>query len=130
MTDDLVQRLRRKAQLMPVTGGGSASSDGKHTSYIRDDGMRLVNPDGPEAADRIERHEAFKQEVSDTLQEYIECFSPPSWHRIDQFIIPKPDPLVDVAESLGYFNTAAIGWAGDVRAALEARGLEIREKGQ
>jgi predicted DNA-binding transcriptional regulator AlpA len=41
---------------------------------------------------------------------------------------PKPDPLVEVAESLGYFNTAAQGWAGDVRAALEARGLEIRSK--
>ena len=26
----------------------------------------------------IEQHEAFKQKVSDTLQEYIECFSPPS----------------------------------------------------
>jgi len=43
---------------------------------------------------------------------------------------PKPDPLVEVAESLGYFNIAAQCWAGDVRAALEAHGLEIREKGQ
>jgi hypothetical protein len=51
-------------------------------------------------------------------------------------IIPKPkpkpryDPLVDVAESLGYFNTAAQVWAGDVRDALEDLGFEIREKGQ
>jgi len=43
---------------------------------------------------------------------------------------PPVDPLVDVAESLGYFNTAAELWADDVRAALGARGLEIREKGQ
>jgi hypothetical protein len=43
---------------------------------------------------------------------------------------PKPDPLVEVAESLGYFNTAAQCWAGDVRAALDAAGLEIRPKEQ
>jgi hypothetical protein len=43
---------------------------------------------------------------------------------------PKPDPLVDVAKSLGYFNTVAQHWAGDVRAALDALGFEIREKGQ
>jgi len=43
---------------------------------------------------------------------------------------PKPDPLVDVAKSLGYFNTIAQHWAGDVRAALDALGFEIREKGQ
>lgn len=43
---------------------------------------------------------------------------------------PKPDPLVDVAKSLGYFNTVAQHWAGDVRAALDAVGFEITEKGQ
>ena len=42
----------------------------------------------------------------------------------------EADPLLDVAESLGYFNTAAQGWAGDVRAALDDLGFEIREKGQ
>jgi hypothetical protein len=41
---------------------------------------------------------------------------------------PKPDPLVEVAKSLGYFNTTAQHWAGDVRAALDALGFEIREK--
>lgn len=78
----------------------------------------------------IEQHEAFKQKVSDAAKVYNEVGAPMGWEGFDQFITPKPDPLVDVAESLGYFNIAAQGWAGDVRAALEARGLEIREKGQ
>jgi hypothetical protein len=78
----------------------------------------------------IERHEAYKQEVSDAVKYALD--TTPDAVDFRRFIIPKPkpDPLVDVAESLGYFNTAAQGWAGDVRAALEARGLEIREKGQ
>jgi beta-phosphoglucomutase-like phosphatase (HAD superfamily) len=41
---------------------------------------------------------------------------------------PKPDPLVDVAKMMGYFNTTAKHWAGDVRTALDALGFEIREK--
>jgi hypothetical protein len=85
-----------------------------------------------EAADLIEQHEAFKQKVSDTLQEYTECFNPPSWHRIDQFIIPKPkpDPLVEVLEEIsgegGFDNFDH--YAYNLHAALEARGFEIREK--
>jgi hypothetical protein len=55
-----------------------------------------------------------------------------SWEEFDQFIIPKPkpDPLVEVAKSLGVHKPAAQHWAGDVRAALDALGFEIREKGQ
>jgi len=80
----------------------------------------------------IEQHEAFKKEVSDTLQEYIECFSPPSWHRIDQFIIPKPKPdtLVDVCNAVGLGHTDTGDMADEFRAALDAAGFEIREKGQ
>jgi len=69
----------------------------------------------------------FQQEVSNAVVCYFSGVELDT--RLHRFIIPKPDPLVEVAESLGYFNTAAQGWAGDVRAALEARGLEIREKG-
>jgi len=52
-------------------------------------------------------------------------------HTLHRFIIPKPkpDPLVEVAESLGFYNTA-VNVAANIRTALEARGLEIREKGQ
>ena len=41
---------------------------------------------------------------------------------------PKPDPLINVAKMLGYYNTAAKHLAGDIRAALDAAGFEIREK--
>lgn len=55
---DIVKRLLAKRQVLPMQGGASLGTDslGNHvsTSYIIDDGMRLVNPDGPEAADTIE----------------------------------------------------------------------------
>lgn len=41
---------------------------------------------------------------------------------------PKPDPLINVAKMLGYYNTAAKHLAGDIRAELDAAGFEIREK--
>ena len=88
----------------------------------------------------IEQHETtkqefsdFRQEVSDAVGAYLkwsdECLLA-KWDGFDRFIIPKPkpDPLVDVAKSLGYYNTAAKHWAGDVHAALGALGFEIREK--
>jgi len=76
----------------------------------------------------IEQHEAFRQEVSDALLEYYGGYHNASGKSLERFIIPKPkpDPLVEVAESLGYFNTAAQRWARDVRAALGARGLDVR----
>ena len=52
-------KLRRKEQLFPAQGGGGIGRglDGQVTvtSYITDDGFRLVNPDGPEAADLLEQ---------------------------------------------------------------------------
>ena len=75
----------------------------------------------------IEQHEAFKQKVSDAAKVYDEVGAPMGWEGFDQFIIPKPDPLVDVlADTFG----ASLIDADELRAALEARGLEIREKGQ
>ena len=59
---DLVERLTRKVQKLPAMGGGSIGLDanGKTTvtSYITDDGYRLANPDGPEAAGTIIRLQA------------------------------------------------------------------------
>ena len=46
----MVARLRRKIAVWPAQGSGSLSSDGKVTSHIYDDGKRLINPDGPQAA--------------------------------------------------------------------------------
>jgi len=79
----------------------------------------------------IEQHEAFRQDVSDAVVEY---FGPKHFdvilarHKLSRFIIPKPklDPLVEVMKEL--VLTARMT-SGDLRAALEARGLEIREKG-
>jgi hypothetical protein len=74
----------------------------------------------------IEQHEAFKQKVSDAAKVYDEVGAPMGWEGFDQFIIPKPDPLAGVLEEV--FSVSAV--SGRINAALEARGLEIREKGQ
>jgi hypothetical protein len=76
----------------------------------------------------IEQHEAFKQEVSDAAEEYNEAAAPMGWEGFDRFIIPKakPDPLAGVLEEV--FSVSAV--SGRINAALEARGLEIREKGR
>jgi len=77
----------------------------------------------------IEQHEAFKQEVSDAAEEYNEAAAPMGWEGFDRFIIPKakPDPLVEVLKELVLTTRMT---SGDLRAALEVRGLEIREKGR
>ena len=80
----------------------------------------------------IERHEAFKQEVSDVVYRSLmsiakNCVADAAGD-LSRFIIrkPKPDPLVDVV--------ARLGWDSDcvpvVRATLDFFDLEIREKGQ
>lgn len=78
----------------------------------------------------IEQHEAFKQEVSDELREYFSsaAFLPDCFHR---FIIPapKPDPLREAIEDCAKFvHLTSEDAAEAFRAALEARGLEIRSK--
>ncbi len=82
----------------------------------------------------IEAHEAFKQEVSDAAEQYNEAAAPMGWEGFDRFIIPKPkpDPLVEVLEEIsgegGFDNYDH--YAHNIRAALDALGFEIREKGQ
>jgi len=68
----------------------------------------------------------FKQEVSDAVEDYI-MNRPTS---LEQFIIPKPkpDPLVDIMEKLDGEWTPN-EYAKEIRASLDARGFEIREKG-
>ena len=78
----------------------------------------------------------FRQEVSDAVvmeYRYVE-FTPES---LQSFIIPKPKPdlLVDVLEAtfaatgIGSANMPK-GYPDILRAALDALGFEIREKGQ
>jgi hypothetical protein len=77
----------------------------------------------------IEQHEAFKQEVSDAVEAYLNPNNRIYSHSLNRFVIPKPkpDPLADaLADTFG----ASLIDADELRAALEARGLEIREKGQ
>jgi hypothetical protein len=78
----------------------------------------------------IEQHEAFKQEVSDAVETY-KADNPFTYNAflLDRFIIPKPkpDPLVEVLKELVLTTRMT---SGDLRAALEVRGLEIREKGK
>jgi hypothetical protein len=71
----------------------------------------------------------FQQEVSDAVEEYYS--RPYDFPAISQsFIIPKPkpDPLVEIMEDYGWYGSPTA--ADNLRAALDARGLEIREKGQ
>ena len=69
----------------------------------------------------IEQHEAFRQEVSDAVEAVLQRYYVLNIEdMLSRFIIAKPDPLV---EEFGHEN------AEQIRAALAARGLEIREVG-
>lgn len=88
---------------------------------------KLPNIEASEALCRaIESHEAFRQEVSDALHVWYDGTYPPV---LASFIIPapKPDPLLDIVERLGG-EWKPEEYVKEIRAALEARGFEIREK--
>ena len=80
-----------------------------------------------EAADAIEQHEAFRQEVSDVMT-YIKELYPTLPRNFHRFIIPKPkpDPLVEVLKEVTWYDDEIT--VKEIRAALDARGLEIRSK--
>ena len=101
----------------------------KARDMVRKEGRGYLNYDAALSAlcRAIEQHEVFRQEVSDAVSQYADEFVPADLQR---FIIPapKPDPLVDAMAELAYIEPKTA--ADNLRAALEARGLEIREKGQ
>ena len=66
----------------------------------------------------------FKQEVSDAAEVYEEMGCPMAWEGFEQFIIPKPDPLVGACNVLGW----DFGVAEELRTVLDALGFEIRKK--
>ena len=86
----------------------------------------------------IEQHEAFRQEVSDGVEQAVAFLGPPSEKlrrgrlavALARFIIAKPDPLVEVINDADDMvrKPDAPSYAEAIRAALAARGLEIREK--
>jgi hypothetical protein len=80
--------------------------------------------------------EAFKQEVSDEMEAYSKWCKSVGWPMsalLERFIIPKPkpDPLVEVLQESDQEFDPEWDYAPQakaIRAALEARGLEIRSK--
>ncbi len=92
------------------------------------EGCNRTNASPVEALCRaIEQHEAFKQEVSDVMT-YIKALYPTLPRNFNRFIIPapKPDPLVGVVKGVTWYDDEIT--VKELRAALEARGLEIRSK--
>ena len=77
----------------------------------------------------IEQHEAFRQEASKLAQFVVSGASP---DMLAPLIIPapEPDPLVEVLKALPVGRVSLETYSRNVRAALDARGLEIREKGK
>jgi hypothetical protein len=84
----------------------------------------------------LEQHEAFKQEVSDIVYAHVNATNETSadaWEKLKTLIIPapKPDPLVEAIEKCAaQMHLTSEDAANALRAALDAVGLEIREKGQ
>lgn len=107
---------------------------------------REVSPYTEALCRAIEQHEAFRQEVSDAVSKAIRFCKdgrPASAAgAIGAFVIsaPKPDPLVDAMNDIGigvyenikteYADTLRADLVRRFRSALDARGFEIREKGQ
>ncbi len=109
-----------------VNGVKTERGRNSYSHYIR---LNRALDDGHEALCRaIEQHEAFRQEVSDIVEAYVNATNVDDWVNLKSLIITEPDPLVEALDSLGLRK--ADEWAGDIRKALAARGLEIREKGQ
>jgi hypothetical protein len=87
--------------------------------------------------------EAFRREVSDAVKDACK-FAKEDPDRLTEYMAlrfafliipkpkPKPDPLVDVLDNIciATVEYPATEYARRIRAALEARGLEIREKEQ
>ena len=74
----------------------------------------------------------FQQKVSDIVKAYTQNlvnYDEDALENLKTLIIPaaKPDPLVEIMEGLDGEWTPE-DYTKEIRAALEARGLEIREK--
>jgi len=78
----------------------------------------------------IEQHEAFKREVSDAVEGYTSMVGLDPKHYFARFIIPKPDPLVEAMSEVGWTENVITAVAPKLRAALAARGLEVRKIGE
>lgn len=73
----------------------------------------------------------FQQKVSDIVKAYTQNlinYDEDALENLKTLIIPaaKPDPLVEVVKGVTWYDNEIT--AKELRAALEARGLEVREK--
>ena len=75
----------------------------------------------------IERDEAFRQEVSDAVEEYADRDTHAPITYLGRFIITKPDPLVDAWGDMLRDSKPGEDRLEVFRAALAARGLKIVE---
>lgn len=71
---ELIERLRRKVQVTPAIGGGSICADGTSTWYTTDDGYRLANPDGPEAADTLSAYQDRIERLEEALGQMVSAW--------------------------------------------------------
>jgi len=103
----------------------------KVTEADREVLIRISNSDD-ETAQRIRRGLIYTWEVGEIARHrqygYDQGYYDGCTRSVMQSIIPatKPDPLVEV---IAGWTGGTVLLASDLRAALEARGLEIREKG-
>ncbi len=74
----------------------------------------------------IEQHEAFKLEVSDAIDSSV--LTPETEAHLSRFIIPKPDPLVEVMQD--WWDTDGYANIETFRAAIKARGGRIVWEGE
>ena len=79
----------------------------------------------------IEQHEAFRQEVSDAVESrWMNILAMKCEDVFSRFILAKPDPLVEAwDEAWGELNDKSAKLE-TFRAALAARGLEVRKIGE
>lgn len=101
---ELIERLKRKVQALPATGGAgvsAAATDGlgnpvetKYFSYITDDGKRLANPDGPAAADRLQSLLSDRDKLEHALKVIAD---PESWGGFSP--MPQIERMRDLARA-------------------------------
>jgi hypothetical protein len=77
----------------------------------------------------------FQQKVSDIVRAYTQNlvnYDEDALENLKTLIIPAPkrDPLEEVLQEIDHAAMWVDECAKEIRAALDARGLEIREKGQ
>lgn len=100
------------------------------SAFIRS--IQLHEKTKQELADCKQELSDFRQEVSDAVEVVVEVFKHEvEFPALERFIIPapKPDPLVEVFMDAQHLDAdAALCMALEIRSALAARGLEIREK--